>query len=90
MTKRTKSAEKVLEKNSESVSEAAPNELPMDDVKCNGEREMLDETPQEEPCSVHEDIPESTNGKMKRELKPPRVLEVPHYQFASQFISLMK
>ncbi|XP_030452207.1 tRNA (guanine(26)-N(2))-dimethyltransferase 2-like [Syzygium oleosum] len=75
LTKRTKSAEKVLEKNSESVSEAAPNELPMDDVKCNGEREMLDETPQEEPCSVHEDIPESTNGKMKRELKPPRVLE---------------
>ncbi|KAF8010145.1 hypothetical protein BT93_J0945 [Corymbia citriodora subsp. variegata] len=49
--------------------------MPMDDIECNGEREMLDETPQEEPCSVRKDIPESTNGKGKRELKPPRVLE---------------
>ncbi|KAF8010144.1 hypothetical protein BT93_J0945 [Corymbia citriodora subsp. variegata] len=75
LTRRTKSAEKVLEKNSESVSGSAPNEMPMDDIECNGEREMLDETPQEEPCSVRKDIPESTNGKGKRELKPPRVLE---------------
>ncbi|XP_039159510.1 probable tRNA (guanine(26)-N(2))-dimethyltransferase 2 isoform X3 [Eucalyptus grandis] len=75
LTRRTKSAEKVLEKELESVPNSEPNELPKDDVKFNGEREMLDETPQEEPCSVHKDIPESTNGKGKRELKPPRVLE---------------
>lgn len=75
LTRRTKSAEKVLEKELESVPNSEPNELLKDDVKFNGEREMLDETPQEEPCSVHKDIPESTNGKGKRELKPPRVLE---------------
>lgn len=89
LSKRRKGAQKVSE--NESVMEEVPLEAPPEDHKSNGECEVEEEISREEvePCSTMEGSDKNaeecstageptnlTEGKGKRELKPPRVLEV--------------
>lgn len=75
-SKRNKSAPKVPEKNvSISDVEDKPNESDINIGKSNEECEGPDEKSQEEPCTTSEE-PVKTEGKVRGEIKPPRVLEV--------------
>lgn len=94
MSKRTKGAQKVSENgdSSELVKEEVPDTTAQEYHKSNGECEVEEEISPEEQCSTMEE--DSVNvteecsttegqinvseGKGKRELKPPRVLEVLH------------
>ncbi|KAG4914717.1 hypothetical protein JHK87_052274 [Glycine soja] len=91
LSKRTKGAQKVSENgdSSELVKEEVPDSTAPEDHKSNGECEVEEEISPEEQCSTMEE--DSVNvteecsttegqinvseGKGKRELKPPRVLE---------------
>ncbi|XP_068501933.1 tRNA (guanine(26)-N(2))-dimethyltransferase 1-like isoform X4 [Phaseolus vulgaris] len=91
LSKRTKGAPKIPENNepSELVKEEVPDTTPEEDHKSNGEHKVEEEISPEEPCStVEEDSVKVTEecsttegqinvseGKGRRELKPPRVLE---------------
>ncbi|KAJ4833107.1 hypothetical protein Tsubulata_001094 [Turnera subulata] len=76
LSKRTKSAGKVSEKDATgSVEEEAPAESAVDNEKSNGECEMAEELCQDAPCSISEEQGKAIGGKVQRELKPPRVLE---------------
>lgn len=46
------------------------------DEKLNGDCEVSKEIAQDEPCSMSEKPTKMSEGKGRRELKPPRVLEV--------------
>ena len=92
MSKRTKRVPKIPENGgpSELVKEEVPDTTPPEDHKSNGEHKVEEEISPEEPCrTVEEDSVKVTEecsttegqinvseGKGRRELKPPRVLEV--------------
>ncbi|CAL1356622.1 unnamed protein product [Linum trigynum] len=74
LSKRTKSAPK--------VSENGAAESSVDEEKCNGNSEVPKEssevsekTSEAEPCSSSVEMVKTTEGKVRVELKPPRVLE---------------
>lgn len=73
LTRRSKPAQKVLHDavSSGADMEEAPSESATDAEKANGDCDK--ELSQNEPCSTSED---GTEGKERRELKPPRILEV--------------
>ncbi|XP_027358004.1 probable tRNA (guanine(26)-N(2))-dimethyltransferase 2 isoform X1 [Abrus precatorius] len=90
LSKRTKGAQKVSENNDscELGVEEVPNGHPSEDHKSNGECEVEEEISPEERCSAVEDsvkvneecsttegLINISEGKGKKELKPPRVLE---------------
>ena len=76
LSKRNKSAPKAPENNgSISDVENKPNESDMNNEKSNEECEVPEEKSQEETCTTAEE-PVKTEGKVRGELKPPRVLEV--------------
>ncbi|KAK7271841.1 hypothetical protein RJT34_28068 [Clitoria ternatea] len=91
LAKRTKGAQKTPENgdSSEVIMEEVEDKPPSEDKKSNGECEVVEEeTSAEEPCSTVEDAVKVTEecstaegamnlseGKGKRELGPPRVLE---------------
>lgn len=72
LTRRSKPAQKVLHDavSSGADMEEAPSESATDAEKANGDCDK--ELSQNEPCSTSED---GTEGKERRELKPPRILE---------------
>jgi len=92
LSKKTKGAPKVPENSepSELVKEEEPDTTPPEDHKSNGECKIEEEISPEEPCSTMEEdsvkVTEEcsttegqinpSEGKGRRELKPPRVLEV--------------
>lgn len=94
MSKRTKGAQKASENgdSSELVKEEVPDTTAQEYHKSNGECEVEEEISPEERCSTVEEgsvkVTEEcstaeghtnlSEGKGKRELKPPRVLEVLH------------
>ncbi|XVE78574.1 hypothetical protein DITRI_Ditri13aG0156800 [Diplodiscus trichospermus] len=88
LSKRNKSAPKVPEKNG-SISEAdkKPNEPDMNNEKSNEECEGSEEKSQEEACTTSEE-PVKMEGKIRGELKPPRVLESRHL-FACDFVGIV-
>ena len=99
LSKRAKRAQKVSESGvSEPVKEDVPHVSPPEDCRTNGECEDKGEMSLDEPCNMTEELVKTTEecntageslnnseGKVQRELKPPRVLEVLHY-FASFYI----
>lgn len=84
LLKRNKSSQKDPEKDNEdpekdaneSDGEVGPEESVMNDENANGECEVPEEGPQDEPCSISKESVKNPEGKGRRELKPPRVLEV--------------
>ncbi|XP_021905305.1 probable tRNA (guanine(26)-N(2))-dimethyltransferase 2 [Carica papaya] len=76
LSKRLKSAMKVAQKDdSESVAEEALNDYAMESEKPNGECEENEEISQDETCSISQESAKAPEGKVRGELKPPRVLE---------------
>ncbi|CAI0433172.1 unnamed protein product [Linum tenue] len=74
LSKRTKSAAK--------VSESGAAESAVNEEKCNGNTkvpketsEVAEKTSTAEPCTTFEEMVKTTEGKVRVELKPPRVLE---------------
>ncbi|KAE8659371.1 putative tRNA (guanine(26)-N(2))-dimethyltransferase 2 [Hibiscus syriacus] len=75
LSKRNKSVAKVSEKNgSISHVEDKADESGLNTEISNEGNDVPEEKSQEEPCSTSEE-PDKTGGKVRRELKPPKVLE---------------
>ncbi|PSS35089.1 TRNA (guanine(26)-N(2))-dimethyltransferase [Actinidia chinensis var. chinensis] len=73
LSRRTKAVQKVSSENASNLE--APTESNTHNEKSNGECEESEEITQEEPSSISEEPVTIPEGKGRRELKPPKVLE---------------
>ncbi|GFY82918.1 N2,N2-dimethylguanosine tRNA methyltransferase [Actinidia rufa] len=73
LSRRTKAVQKVSSENASNLE--APTESNTHNEKSNGECEESEEITQEESCSISEEPVTIPEGKGRRELKPPKVLE---------------
>ncbi|GAB4826487.1 hypothetical protein Ancab_033382 [Ancistrocladus abbreviatus] len=76
LSRKAKKVRKDIEdKSAELVGEEEPSEFEMDDEKSNGETETTEGIFEDAPSNVSGEPVEGTDSRVRRELKPPRVLE---------------